>query len=284
MNAPHARRATVHPARPLGLGRGALRAATALLLAGSAALAQAGLFSDDEARKAILDLRARVDQVDQAARTRAEQAEQVARAREAELLEQINQLKRSLLDLNTAIESLRADLARQRGIDEQLAREVAELQRRQKDVQQGLDERLRRMEPQKVALDGREFLAEPEEIRQYGDAVAVLRQGDFAGAAAAFGNFQRRWPSSGYGSAALYWLGNAQYGKRDYKEAIASFKSLIAATPDHPRVPEAMLSIANCQIELKDTKTARRTLDELIKAHPQSEAAQAARERIAALK
>lgn len=45
-----------------------------------------------------------------------------------------------------------------------------------------------------------------------------------------------------------------------------------------------MLSIANCQIELKETKAARRTLDELLKAHPQSEAAQAARERIAALK
>jgi tol-pal system protein YbgF len=237
-----------------------------LVAAGSV---QAGLFSDDEARKAILDLRARLDQMDQA-----------NRAREAELAT----LRRSLLDLNTTIEQLRTDLARQRGGEEQLARDVAELQRKQKDVQQGIDERLRRMEPQKVSLDGQEFLAEPEETKAYGDAVGVLRQGDFAGAATAFGNFQRRWPASGYTPAVLYWLGNAQYGLRQYKEAIATFKSLLATAPDHPRAPEAMLSIANCQIELKDNKAARVTLQDLNRLHPQSEAAQAGRQRLAALK
>jgi tol-pal system protein YbgF len=271
-------------ARRWSAWRMARRAVALLVWCGAATSASAGLFSDDDARKAILDLRARVDQIEQAGRSRADQLEQAGRAREAELLEQITQLKRSLLDLNTLIESLRGDLARQRGIDEQLARDVADLQRKQKDAQQGLDERLRRMEPQKVALDGREFMAEADETRQYGDAVALLRQGDFAAAAAAFTAFQRRWPASGYGPTALYWLGNAQYGKRDYRDAIASFKALMAAASDHPRVPEALLSIANCQIELKELKSARRTLDDILKTHPQSEAAQAARERIAALK
>jgi TolA-binding protein len=45
-----------------------------------------------------------------------------------------------------------------------------------------------------------------------------------------------------------------------------------------------MLSIANCQIELKDSKAARVTLQELNRLHPQSEAAQAGRQRLAALK
>ena len=90
--------------------------------------------------------------------------------------------------------------------------------------------------------------------------------------------------SSSVRRAALYWLGNAQYGKRDYKDAIVSFRALVAGTPDHPRVPEALLSIANCQIELKDNKAARRTLEELIKTHPSSEAAAAAKQRIGGLK
>ncbi|MEN9544968.1 MAG: tol-pal system protein YbgF, partial [Pseudomonadota bacterium] len=96
--------------------------------------------------------------------------------------------------------------------------------------------------------------------------------------------FQKRFPSSGYQPSALYWLGNAQYGKRDYPAAIASFRSLLAAMPDHPRAPEAQLAIANCQIELKDTKSARRSLEELQKNYPKSEAAQAARERLSSLK
>lgn len=247
--------------------------AAGALLAASAGSAYAGLFDDEEARKAILDLRAKVEQADKATATR-----------DAELAEQIAQLRRSVLELNATIEQLRSELARMRGVDEQLQRDVAELQRRQKDVQQGIDERLRRMEPQKVVLDGREFLAEPDETRQYGEAVGVLRQGDFAGAVAAFSSFQRRWPASGYAPTALYWLGNAQYGKRDYKDAIVSFRALVSGTPDHPRVPEALLSIANCQIELKDNKAARRTLDELIKTHPSSEAAAAAKQRIGGLK
>ena len=48
--------------------------------------------------------------------------------------------------------------------------------------------------------------------------------------------------------------------------------------------PEAMLSIANCQIELKDTRAARATLESLVKTYPQSEAAQAGKERLAALR
>ncbi len=50
------------------------------------------------------------------------------------------------------------------------------------------------------------------------------------------------------------------------------------------RHPRRVLSIANCQIELKDTKAARRTLEDLTKAYPQSEAAQAGRERLSRLR
>jgi TolA-binding protein len=82
----------------------------------------------------------------------------------------------------------------------------------------------------------------------------------------------------------LFWLGNAQYANRDYRGAIGNFRALLTAAPDHPRAPEAVLSIANCQIELKDNPAARRTLDELVKTYPQSEAANAAKERLARLR
>jgi tol-pal system protein YbgF len=257
------------------LGSGARLGAA--LLALSAALAgpsaHAAIFGDDEARQAILDLRKRVDEANEA-----------QRLRQVELGEQINQLRRSLFDLNTQIEQMRAEMARMRGQDEQLAREVSELQRKQRDVEQGVDERIRRIEPQKVSVDGKEFLADPDEKRLFDAAMESVRKADFAAAAQGFGGFLRRYPTSGYGPTAQFWLGNAQYGKRDYKEAIAAFRGLIATAPDNARVPEALLSIANCQAELKDNKAARKTLDELIKAYPASEAAQAARERMLSLK
>ena len=59
---------------------------------------------------------------------------------------------------------------------------------------------------------------------------------------------------------------------------------MLAAVPNHERAPEATLSIANCQIEMKDTKAARKTLEDLLKAYPNSEAAVAAKDRLARLK
>ena len=251
--------------------------AATLVAAMTAPAAHAGLFDDDEARKAILDLRAKLEQSNEAQRAR--QAEL-----NTQLLEQISQLKRSLLDLNNQLELLRADNAKLRGQEENLARDVAELQRKQKDVQQGIDERVRKLEPQKVGVDGKEFLADAEEKRQYEDAMSLLRKGEFAPAASALQAFQKRFPASGYNDSVLFWLGNAQYGKREFKEAIASFRALVAASPDHPRAAEALLSVANCQIELKDNRGAKRTVDDLLKAYPKSEAAQAGKERVALLK
>jgi tol-pal system protein YbgF len=242
--------------------------------------AQAGLFDDEEARKAILDLRARIAAADEQSKARDAELSKS----NAALLEQIAVLKRSLLDLNAQLEGLRAEVAKMRGNDEQIARDVAELQRRQKDITQGVDDRIRKLEPTKVSVDGREFLADPEEKRSFDEALAVFRGGEFDKAAILLGNFVRRYPGSGYTDTARFWLGNALYGKRDYKEAIGNFRTVVNNAPDHPRAPEALLAIASCQVESKDPKGARATINELIKAYPRSEAATAGKERLAALK
>ena len=243
--------------------------------------AHAGLFDDDEARKAILDLRQRIDAV----RVESEQRLNTRLTEESrKTAEDSAQIRRSLLELQNQIEALRAELASQRGQNEQLAREVSELQRRQKDADQGVEERLRKLEPVKVAVDGREFMADPMEKRGYEDALAVFRKGDFPAAQAFFVDFVRRFPRGGYAPSALFWLGNAQYATRDYKEAIVNFREVLSLTPDHLRAPEAALSLANCQIELKDIKSARKTLGDLMKAYPQTEAAQTAKDRLSRLK
>ena len=253
--------------------------------------ASAGLFDDEEARKAILDLRQRLETVRQ-------ESDQKLTEQNRRNAEETSQLRRSLLELQNLIESLKADMARLTGQNEQIARslseqqrpvaelqrQVADLQRQQKDSTLVVEERLRKFEPVKVTVDGREFLAEPNEKRDFDAALAVFRKGEFAPAQTAFVDFLKRNPQSGYGPSSLFWLGNAQYATRDYKEAVTNFRSLISLSPDHLRAPEAVLSIANCQIELKDTRGARKTLEDLLKAYPQSEAALAGKERLARLK
>lgn len=231
--------------------------------------AHAGLFEDDEARKAILDLRQKMD---------------VAIGDQRKTAEDNAQLRRSLLDLSNQIDALRNELATLRGQNENLTRNVVEMQRTQKDLTTGVDERLRKFEPGKVTVDGKEFVADPAEKQEFETALATLRKGDFAAAQTSFLAFMKRYPQTGYKASALFWLGNAQYALRNYRDAVTNFRSLVTAEPDHMRAPEAMLSLANCQIELKDAKSARKTLEDLVKAYPQAEAASVAKERLAKLK
>jgi tol-pal system protein YbgF len=240
--------------------------------------AHAQLFGDDEARKAIIDLRNRVEADRRANEAQFNRIEQdVARQNE----ENNAPTRRSLLDLSNQIEALRGELARSRGQAEQLARDVAEMQRQQKDALVSFDERLRQLEPAVVSLDGQQFKARATEKSDFDQAMELVRKASFDASAKAFTAFVKRYPDSGYLPAAWFWLGNSQYAVGAFKEAIDSYRLLLSRAPDHARVPEARLAIANCQMELKDTRSAKRTLEDVVKLHPQSEAAVTAKERLA---
>lgn len=285
--APVPPRAVLAPAKPVArlrrdgsrwmASRSALGSALLCLSLLGAGSARAALFEDEEARKAILDLRAKVAQIDE--QMRAQLTEQNQQTNQ-----QLEATRRSLLELNSQIEAMREEIAKLRGSNEQLQRDVSEMQRRQRDIGQSVDDRLRKFEPQKVTLDGKEFTADPDETRQYNEALAVLRSADFDKAYLALVAFLKRWPTSGYADAVRFWQGNALYGQRNYKDAINVFRAFITQSPNNPHAPEALLAIANSQAEMKDTKAARKTLEELQRTYPNSEAAAAAKDRLAALK
>ena len=254
-----------------------LQLVLACCLSGFSLLANAALFGDDEARRAILDLRQRVETMHQTINAQA--AENV----KAQATENAN-LKGSLLELLNQIDGLKSEQARLRGTLENLLRELSEIQLKQKDILQSVDARLNRFEPVKIVLDGLEFQAEPAEKKQFDNALAVFRTGDFAAAQSSLLGFLLSYPSSGYASSALFWLGNAQYATKDYKESMINFRKLLNIAPLHTRAPEAMLAISNCLVELKDLKAARKAMEDLIKAHPNSDAAQTAKDRLSRLK
>jgi len=243
------------------------------LTLGTAFSAQAALFEDDEARRAILDLRQKLEATQQTGKVQVQaQAEEIA------------VLRRALLDLQNQIDALKADQSKMRGANEQLIKELSELQIKQKDVLQSVDTRISKFEPIKVVLDGLEFQADPAEKKEYDTALAVFRTGDFAAAQASMLNFLRRYPTSGYAASSLFWIGNAQYATKDYKESVANFRKLLSIAPQHARASEAMLAISNCLVELKDIKGAKKAMEDLVSAHPASEAAQTAKDRLARLR
>ena len=232
-------------------------------------IAHAGLFEDDEARRAILDLRKKLDS----------QSEEIKKN-----AEDIKKFQSNLIEQQNLFENLRNEIQRVRGEKEELTQELRKQQAAAQAQSQVIDERLKKFEPIKVKLENTEFLAEPTEIRFYEAALAAFRKGEFSNASEGFIDFNKRYPNSGFGSISLFWLGNAQYANREYKEAIKNFNNLLTKEPEHSRAPDAMLSVANCQLEMKDVKSARKTLEELMKKYPQTESAAAAKERLSKLK
>jgi tol-pal system protein YbgF len=239
------------------------------LMTGFAVLAHAALFEDDEARRAILDLRLKVEASQQNLKSQSDE---------------ISVLRRALFELQNQIDGLKSEQSALRGANEQLLRELSETQLKQKDVLQTVDSRLSKFEPVKIVLDGLEFQADPAEKKEFEAALSVFRTADFAAAQNSMLAFLRKYPTSGYASSTLFWLGNAQYATKDYKESIVNFRKLLSIAPQHTRAPEAMLAVSNCLVELKDLKAAKKAMEDLVKLYPSSEAAQTAKDRLARLK
>ena len=247
----------------------------AAALSVSAALpAYAQLFSDSDARKAILELRARLG--DQERALQQKDVELAAR------LERLETAQRNQLELANQTETLRQEIARLRGQIEALTNEVATLQKRNRDLYGDLDARLKKMEPSSVSVEGRAVAVERNEQAAYEAALAQFRASDFKGALAAFQQFVARYPQSAYTPVAHYWIGSAHYAMKEYKSAIAAQQILVDRYQDSTRAPDALVSIAESQLQLGDKRSANRTLGRVIKEYPDSEAAKVARERLPA--
>lgn len=252
-------------------------AASAALLAAVLAPAPAhALFGDDEARKAILELRAKVAEQDK-------QNQQHREAIQAELTKKLETAQRSTLELVNQIEALKQEIAKLRGQNDVLANEVASLQKRNRDLYGDLDARLKSLEPKPITFEGKSVTIARDEQAAYDAALVLFRASDFPSAIRSFQTFLARYPQSVYVPSAHYWIGSAYYAQKDYKSAIAAQQLVVERFVDNPRAPEALLNIAASQEEMKQRPAARATLQKLMKDYPDSESAKVAKERLASI-
>ena len=258
------------------ISRAAVRlAATAVLCAAFIAPASAALFGDDEARKAILELRERVAEQD---RRLQDKNSELARR-----LDQLDAANRAQLEFANTVESQRRDIAGLRGQVEKLTNEVSVLQQRNRDLYADIDARLKKFEPVAVSIEGRQVQVDRNEQAGYEAALTQFRAADFRSAAGSLKAFVERYPQSAYGVSAYYWLGNSLYALKDYAGAIAAQEVVVGRFKDSPRAPDALLNIASSQMELAQPQQAAGTLQRILTDYPTSEAARTARERLAAI-
>jgi len=242
-----------------------LRVAAAFCVAGaawSAAPAHAGMFDDNEARRAVLDLRSKSDN----------------------LSSQLSAAQRTILDQSGRLDQLNQQVATLRGENEDPTNRLTTLERQQKEYYQDLDTRLKKFEPQQATIDGVEGTVQPGETDALSAAQQQFRNGNFKAAAASFRSFIAKYPQSPYQPTAQYWLGNALYALRDYKGSTAVWQGIVKNYPQHPRAPEALLAIANNQLEQGQKAAARKTLQQIVSQYAGSDVAQSAQQKLAQIK
>lgn len=243
-----------------------------LLLVSSPAFA--GLFADDDARKLIGQLEARIEVLEK-------------RLAEAELQNKL--AVRSLLDLQMQLEMQATELRKQRGQFEEFGHVQLEAEKRQKDFYVDLDSRLKSVEsnaggmPPVVGLPAATGDQAGENLA-FEAAYGFYRAESYREAALAFRDFLRQFPQSVHEANVYYWLGNANFLLSEYVGSLDAYRNLLEKYPDHPRAPEAMLNMAECELALKKRTAAKNTLKQLIKRFPGSDASDKAKKRLATLK
>ncbi len=227
----------------------------------------------------------------------------VALARE-DLETRVGRLERlldsqTLVDMTVRIDDLQREVRSLRGQLELQARQLQEMEDRQKTLYRDLDQRLNRITsapPPPLANDpgvappptgmgtppptttpppsSSTALSEPEAYQQ---AFDQLRQLHYGPAIEAFRNYLTLYPQGANAHLAQYWLGEAYYTQGNFKQSREEYQRLLDRFPQSPRSAEAMLKIGYSNRELGDNAAARKVLDDLIRRFPDSTEANQAR-------
>ena len=225
---------------------------SAILVCLTASSSAWALFSDDEARKAILDLR--------------------------------KSLATTQLELQNQIEKLKADNAELRGKVESLEKQGEDINNSQKTYYQDLDTRLGNFEPRSITIEGVSGTVQPGEKKAYDDALKAFQAGNLKKADESFSAFAGKYSQSPYLPLALYWGANSKYANKNYAGAISQLQTLIKKYPNHPRIPAAMVTLGNSQLESGNKAAAKKTFSDIIAKYPDTEAAKDAQQLLPATK
>lgn len=128
-------------------------------------------------------------------------------------------------------------------------------------------------EPKPPAPMGRTATAEVA----YNTALATFRAGEHGQAVLDFLDFIAKYPKHPLVPNAQYWIGEAYYLQRDYRQAIAEFQKVPEVGPGTSKAADALLKIGLSYQGLRDSTRARQTWQRLVRDYPSSEAATRAR-------
>jgi tol-pal system protein YbgF len=116
-----------------------------------------------------------------------------------------------------------------------------------------------------------------EAERAYAAALATFRAREHGQAVLDLLDFLGRYPKHSLAPAAQYWIGEAYFLQRDYRQAIVEFEKVLEHGTTNTKIPDALLRAGMAWRRLRDPERARQAWQRVVQEFPRSEAAQRAR-------
>lgn len=202
------------------------------------------LFGDDEARKAILELRGLV------------QSQQEAQVR---LYDRVESLNNEVKQLRGELDELRNNLGRQ-------------IQATQEEVQTQQNQKNDAENAKKIAAQDREIAAK----QAFDAALAQFNSKKYDSAIKQLTAFGQKYKSSKLYPESQYWLASAYYAKGNTAKAISVGNSMANGYPKNAKAPEALLIVGMAQLDSNKAGEAKATFNKIVKNYPKSSAAKIA--------
>ncbi|GAB3684013.1 tol-pal system protein YbgF [Salinisphaera aquimarina] len=195
------------------------------------------------------------------------------------LLQSIQRLQEQVRDLRGQIDTLKY--------------QQRQNEQGQRDLYENLDKRLSALENGGAGMGsggadtsggdygaGADGGGDPEVQSQYMAAFDQLKNGQYDGAISGFKGFLDQHPESAYSDNAWYWLGEANYVKRNYDASLEAFQTVVNRFKASNKVAGALYKIGVIQSEQGQTDNARATLQRVVSQYPDDSAADMARKRL----
>jgi len=118
------------------------------------------------------------------------------------------------------------------------------------------------------------------ERSRYEAAFELLKEGRYEEARKAFQQYLAEFPNSDLAGHSQYWLAETYYVSQDYKAALPAFRKVVSDYGNSRKLPDALLKIGYCQVELGQLGEARKTLASVVSRYPETTAARLASQRL----
>ncbi|WP_165310923.1 tol-pal system protein YbgF [Vibrio ziniensis] len=124
------------------------------------------------------------------------------------------------------------------------------------------------------------FSSDADEQAAYQNAVdLILKKRDYAGAIAAFQQFQKDYPNSNFAPNAHYWLGQLYFAKKQDQEAVTSFAAVVSYKDSNKRA-DALVKLGDIAKRNNNAAQAKKYYQQVVDEYPTSASAKVASENL----